>query len=428
MQTQSRHVILREDEFEPLLREQASELGGLVAALRVRTALIRSQAGLAHLNELADRLETFLDDHGARQNRTYATLREIVAAIRWLAHIKAVGLHVLGRLDSYRLGIDPGELRRDLEAGHEILDQALFKVLSAFEDEARSVGCKWAPSNLPVGVEVAHQAMLPRNLDLEETSDESQHIAEVAARFLKVLEGSRALNLGFTRPRDELRLFVANHATEERCRYYESSVHNLQSMYDTHIQNTPVEAEQESLVILRGHISVSLHLLEMATDLVHFYERHENDIRHEATREEISDVVSKNDVLHVAVNVCLRHAYLFVESAADLATEILEAFVPQSRVVLVLPEGASIHARPLALIVQVARHYGTPIEIAFDGDHCSANSLMSLILLGGKHPQPATIEASGDARALQDLELLFAAGLGELGDLPVELDYLRVGR
>ena len=81
----------------------------------------------------------------------------------------------------------------------------------------------------------------------------------------------------------------------------------------------------------------------------------------------------------------------------------------------------------VALIVQVARHYGTPIEISFDGESCSANSLMSLILLGGKHPRPERIEASGDARALHDLQLLFEAGLGEGGDLPPALAYLRIG-
>jgi phosphotransferase system HPr (HPr) family protein len=102
--------------------------------------------------------------------------------------------------------------------------------------------------------------------------------------------------------------------------------------------------------------------------------------------------------------------------------------VRQATASLSMPDGVTLHARPLALIVQVARHYGTPLEIAFDGEKCSANSLMALILVGGRHPRPKEIRITGDARALHDLELLFGSGLGETGRvLPAELDYLKVG-
>ena len=78
------------------------------------------------------------------------------------------------------------------------------------------------------------------------------------------------------------------------------------------------------------------------------------------------------------------------------------------------------------LVVQVARHYGTPLEIALDGEVCPASSLMALILVGGRHPRPKEIRVTGDARALRDLDLLFQSGLGEGGRaLPAELDYLR---
>jgi phosphotransferase system HPr (HPr) family protein len=92
-----------------------------------------------------------------------------------------------------------------------------------------------------------------------------------------------------------------------------------------------------------------------------------------------------------------------------------------------MPNGVTFHARPLALIVQVARHYGTPLEISFDGERSSATSLMSLIMLGGRHPRPKAIDVQGDARALRDLEVLFAWGLGEHGGTPPQgLEYLRI--
>ena len=80
-------------------------------------------------------------------------------------------------------------------------------------------------------------------------------------------------------------------------------------------------------------------------------------------------------------------------------------------------------------MVQVARHYGTPMEITIEGESCSANSLMGLIMLAGAHPKAREICVNGDARALQDLSSLLQAGLGERdGQIPPELDYLRLNR
>jgi phosphotransferase system HPr (HPr) family protein len=175
---------------------------------------------------------------------------------------------------------------------------------------------------------------------------------------------------------------------------------------------------------LRGHTTVTYHLLVMATDMVHFYERHENDIRHEPARELIANVVPKSRILDVAVNIYLRYAYVFVEECSDLAARVLTTFVTQEEVELKLPAGLTLHARPLALIVQIARHHGSPIEVSIEGETCLASSLMSLIMLAGKYPDSAVMRAKGDAAAVSDLQALFKSGMGEVGDLPSELAYL----
>lgn len=427
-QTKARDVVIREDEVKALLRVAGSELGGRVLAALEQPALLASPPFVAALGQAAHALETWLDDFDARNNRTFVIVGELVASVRGLAAVRGLGLHVSRRLPLYHRLVDGQPLVDDLERAGQTLDRGLHNLLGALHREAGRLGLTWeaAPFDGTEEVLQRQRRLLPRNLDEEETVDERQHIAEIGARFLKVLQTSRSLDLGFARPREGLADFVATKATEERCRWYESSVHNIQSMYDTYVLQTSVERDHPWLQALRGHASVSLHLLEMATALVHFYERHENDVRHEPARQVISAVVSKDDVLDVAVNVCLRHAYLYVESASATAHQILRTFVRQASASLAMPTGVTLHARPLALIVQVARHYGTPLEIALDGEKCSAASLMSLILVGGRHPRPQDIRVTGDARALRDLELLFEAGLGETGAvLPPELDYLK---
>ncbi len=427
-QTKSRDVIIREEEFRLLLGASCEAFGGLAAAVLEDAPLLESPAVIARLGQEAHALETFLDDYGARQNRTYVTFGELIASVRGLVTIKGAALHLTARLPRYQSLIDKAPLAADLDVARSALDGILISILGGLKSEAARLGLDWRPAAVDGSEQLVQRQLLPRNLDEEDSVDERQHIAEIGARFLKVLETSRGLELGFPRPKAGLAEFVATRATEERCRWYESTVHSIQSMYDTYVLHTSVERDHPWLQALRGHVSISLHLLEMATGLVHFYERHENDIRHEPARHAISNLVGKETVLDLAVNYCLRYAYLFVEGCSATANQILKTFVRQASTTLIMPTGITLHARPLALIVQVARHYGTPLEISLDGEKCSANSLMSLILLGGRHPRPKSIRVQGDSRALRDLEKLFEAGLGEQGRvLPETLSYLRVG-
>ena len=425
-QTQSRDVILREEVFTDLLKGASRDFGQWVETVTKRPDLLLRIGTTTKLAEAAHSLETFLDDHGARHNRSFVTFGEMVASIRGLVSVKGLGLHLLNRLPLYRTLGSNQELATEMESAHGRLDSAILELCQALIAEAGTLGIRWSAVSTESEHDVDQRLLLPRNLDAGDSVDERQHIAEMGARFLSVLEASRNLGLSRVRPVHELPEFVANHASEERCRWYESAVHNIQSMYDTYVLRTSLEQENIWVQHLRGHASVSLHLLEMATGLVHFYERHENDVRHEPAREAISAVVAKEVVLDLAVNTCLRQAYLYVEACAELSGRILETFVAKDTVELVMPEGVTLHARPLALIVQIARHYGTPVEVTIEGESCPANSLMGLIMLGGKHPSPEAISVRGDSRAINDLALLFARGLGETGEpLPAELSYLR---
>jgi phosphotransferase system HPr (HPr) family protein len=426
-QTQSRDVVIREDDFARLLPEASRVFGSWANAVLADHELLTQRSVMIVMGQHAHALETFLDDHGCAQNRTFVTIRELVACARGLCAVKSNSLHLSNRLPRYPALIDKADLRADLDVAGRFLDESLLAILRRYSEE----GARWGGTREAADVrddgDLRQRRLLPRNLDEEDSVDERHHIAEIGARFLRVLETSRSLGLRSARSMDALPDFAATHATEERCRWYESNVHSIQSMYDTYVLNTSVERDHPWLQSLRGHVSIALHLLEMATDLMHFYERHESDIRHEAARNAIAAVVSKTGILDTAVNTCLRHAYLFVEGASESATQILQTFVRQARLSLSLPPGVTLHARPLALIVQVARHYGTPLEIAFDGEICSATSLMSLIMLGGRHPRPATIDVKGDSRALRDLQALFDWGLGEFGgEVPAGLEYLKV--
>ncbi len=422
--TPTQDAILREEEFAGLLQDASAEFGQCLASVQGDAQGFDEMGFMSRLVGAANAFETFLDDHGARQNRTFVTLGEAVASVRGLARVRVDNLHLVSRLPRYKLLEGCSELEQALGEAEAVLRRSLQGLVRALKEEMGRLGVTWPEAQPSKAGPLSRQRQLPRNLDTGFAVDEREHIAAIGSRFLSVVAASRNLGLERHRRMGDLPTYVSHHATEERCRWYQSAVHNIQSMYDTYVLGTATEEEHPWLHFLRGHATVSFHLLEMATELVHFYERHESDIRHEAAREAIAQVVPKGEILDVAINTYLHYAYVFVEEASELAAKVLTTFVSQQSADLELPEGVVLHARPLALIVQIARHHGSPIEITINGESCSANSLMSLIMLAGNHPDCRVLHAKGDAAALEDLKLLFTAGLGEGGKLPPELGYL----
>jgi hypothetical protein len=95
-QTQSREVVIREEEFGRLLADALRELNGWLNAELDEPELLDVAPVMVGLAQRAHALESFLDDYGARQNRTFVTLGELTASVRGLAVVKATALHASG--------------------------------------------------------------------------------------------------------------------------------------------------------------------------------------------------------------------------------------------------------------------------------------------------------------------------------------------
>jgi phosphotransferase system HPr (HPr) family protein len=178
---------------------------------------------------------------------------------------------------------------------------------------------------------------------------------------------------------------------------------------------------------MRGHASAALHLLEIGTELIHFYVRHENDVRSEQVRARMADLINKDEVLDRAVNYALHFATRFFLAGRPFADEALAAFLHQQELRVSIPEDGALHARPISLIVKIVNRYETHVEMELDGETCSASSIMELIMVAGNKPHARELIFRGDAHPLADLALLFENGLGENGldRLPEALRYLK---
>lgn len=382
----------------------------------------------------ADALESFLDDYGARYNRSYAFLTELVASLRWFAHAGYSLTHMLARLDSYGAANwgsseEWSEARSALENGLEFLRQMAIRLIQAVRGEARRLSIELTPQAFPETnfLPVVARRRLPRSVGQAELENEEQKIGEVVTKFLRACEMLRDLRIRRIQDTRERHAYFARTCTEAQARTYEATVHNLQSTYDTHIQNTVLEARDERLNRLRGRASAALHLLQAVTHLAHFIERHETDIRSEEAKRKISELVDRSEVEAVALNVFLFWADRFLQSGVPLAEALLPEYTKLVELELELPDHLALHARPAALVVGIVNHYSTPVEMEIGGKVCNAGSILELLVAVGSQPRQRRFLFRGDERPVRDIARLFAAELGEKGleHLPAELSYLR---
>jgi hypothetical protein len=426
--------VITEKAFSALLEAHARTFFRLSNALAAAPAGEWSKKHYYQLHSESDELESFLDDYGARFNRTFGLTRELVASVRWFALAGFSISHLWGRFESYGVHVALSEpevdaARESLERTRVLVGTSLEALLVEVRRECERLAVLWSDNVFPeddLGAG-APQQRLPRNVGQEDLVDEDQRIAEVTSKYLAACEMFSQLNIHKIEDARGRQERLARMCTEERARVYEATVHNLQSTYDTHIKNTVIEGQDGRLPRLRGHLSASLHLLEAVTFLTHFVERHESGVRSEAAEVHIEHLIDRAEVQDVILNHLLFWADTLMQRGRSLAEELLPSYTNLQELVVELPEDLRLHARPASLIVNIVAHYGTPVEMEVGGKRCNAGSILELLVTIGAQPDARDYVFRGDENPLRDIGRLFEAGLGEGGieRLPDELAYLR---
>jgi len=138
---------------------------------------------------------------------------------------------------------------------------------------------------------------LARNRGDRITGDTVATVTHLATEFLNLAaEGDLLRAAARVRPADYASCFP-DPVSEERLRQLTFRFHNLQSLYDTHVAGTSIESFDAELPILRGHASVIYHLLEMATDLAHYYERYASPHTADAVLRTLSALMPENAII-----------------------------------------------------------------------------------------------------------------------------------
>lgn len=414
-----RRPVVGEQAFARHLGDSTRAFQTSVAAVLASPPARWTERTLYALYQQATDCETRLDDHGAKRNAVFHELREAVARLRWLSLAASAFAHLTTRLPTYPaphvetlradLGLHLAGLVERLGGMVGLAAQALAKQWVA-------CGVDWVPGSPEATEEARARAMLPADRPLGGEIEESgSEAARFVGRFLRLTESwaveSRVPRRGLV----ELTAYMERYCTEAIARRAEANAHNLQSDFDTHLRGSPELEQHPDLLLLRSGVSQCFHLLEAVTALSHLYERHWLHEKDRAYRRGFQEISPLEGFLDLIVNGCVIRAYRCLADLVPIAETLLFAIARPTERRLAIPRGVHLHARPLSLIVAVVNHHKTPVQMWIGEKSANAASIMSLLILAGSAGEVREVLFRGSEEVLEDLELLFAAHLGENG-------------
>ena len=284
----------------------------------------------AHLIKESEEFESFLDDYCARDNKTWYFFGELVACIRNTAKVAFIITHVLNRYSVYALKEEEADsFVRDARNVSRLLDETVLSLYEEIKNEALIVGIRLQSETVKEDLfgEVYPQKRLPYTIDKEEDLDVQKIVVKIATEYLIVIE--KFATFGWDSgeshsgdPRD----VIPDKINEEMSRELIALIHNLQSSYDHSIRHTPLESQDEGLKMLRGHISIPLHLLSIVNWLSHLYQRHVLALKYENVRTRITAIIEASDMLSSVMNFALYYTNSYLKTGKELANDVLAKY------------------------------------------------------------------------------------------------------
>ena len=426
--------IISEEEFLPLIQETCIEffrtLNAFVFALKSNPDVTGKFYSI--LIQETDFVENFLDEHGARENKTWSLFAEYIASIRNLALAAFYLNHLRDRYSFYKLRDTEEDADTFFRDGKNVLLFLNNSILKLYHESKKGA----AENRLIIPEdsvdpkefsEIEVNKHLPRTATEEKVKEEEERIIQIFEKMRSVSKLMREMKITRTNDVGKIKEIVHSKLDERKILMFKNMVHIAQSEFDTYIKNTMVEHKHKSIKDFRGYISMPLHLMEVMYWLCHFYERHEDEIRQSERKSKISTLVDKNELLDCIVNFCFFYCQHYIQEGDKLSKEILSSLVKTVRFELPVPHPLGFHARPSTYISLIAREHDADVWVIIDDEKYNAKSVMSMLQVGGivadKGYSKVTFE--GQAQALKDIKILAQHNYCEDKNIPPSLNYLK---
>lgn len=373
---------IQNGEFVELIERRARHLFSLarfLAAHRPKTSAF-SRPLIGELLSQSMLVEELLDLYGARNNLQWCRFRSLVATLKLFAEVSYELLHIHHSLPSYRLlPVDrdfAGATVQSLELTQDVLVRAATWLLA----QANRLGLaiptiEIHPENYLV--EQLPPGRLPHDRATRKIKNAAEIVTHLATAYLNLAADSEMLNTAEQiEPKDYATCFP-NPISEDSLRYLKVRFHCMQSMYDTYVSETEIESLDHNLPTLRGHISIVFHLLEIATYLAHYYERHLNAQTGDLALRR-RPVIALGTLLALLMNYSIAFSGLYLKYGRCFCHTMLRRYAEIGRIEAPVPSYRGFHVRPSTLIARIVQHYGSLVVMELDGQTYDAGSPMDI--------------------------------------------------
>jgi hypothetical protein len=377
--------IVDDSEFCTMLNSRASSLLEVARRLSApapvdveSTLAVLTRPLLAVTLSQASQLEELLDAYGALRNERWRAFRGLIAAMKLFARVHYSLVHLHYASPQYRLLSVAEDLTEGLLHARRFTAQVLQTASRQLIETAVCLGL--TPRPVDICEEFLPDGRLPRDCALRHVDNVEGTVARLASAFLNLADEAGPLaSPTWSGPGDRPRPALP---TENELRRLAEDFHNLQALYDTHVAHTDVERADPDLLSLRGHASVVFHLLEIATDLTHYRERHLLHATPVNDRGRLfadqPDCIQPERLESVLRDCSLAFAARFVQAGRTLAQQLLRRYAEQGEITVPVPRYRGFHVRPSTLVARVTYHYGSPVSMTLDSETYDAASPFEL--------------------------------------------------
>ncbi|WP_143559230.1 HPr family phosphocarrier protein [Alkalispirochaeta americana] len=324
------------------------------------------------------RLEELLDAFGSRDNAFWAPFRSVSAAAKLVSDLLYKVLHLKYAAPFYSLfPLEDDFLVATDKAAH-LLTEVLAEISEALLQLGEEKGLSLPDSafdDFCSGRETP-SFVLPKDRECRLNPEARRFVADLATAFLNQVESSGIIG-SYEATRDcPLAETIPHLFSERQLRRSENEFHNLQAEYDTALAGTKTEQCDKGLPYLRGHATVIFHLLELATALSHYYERH---VIFCAARGLPVRFLGEQRIQALLFDYALKFSVHYLGKARDLCRMLLQKYAEIGSVTVPVPVYRGFHVRPSSLVAKIVLHYGTEVTLELDGETCDASSAMDII-------------------------------------------------
>ncbi|WP_133063260.1 HPr family phosphocarrier protein [Sedimentisphaera salicampi] len=370
-----------ETKFRGLVRQRSRILYSYTSFLANHEdpyrVLTRPLAGIILSQSI--QLEELVDFYGAQNNRRWARFRSFVATLKRFSDVLYELIHIKYSIPEYRIEEESQQFEQDTDDAISYIKNIVHNAANQFVEHCIRLEIDSKP------IEILEDEIDEHILEGKLKYDhERRHVVEVGkivtflgTSFLNMIADTslKAIVEG-DKPFDN-ESYSISPISEEKLRMLEHNFHNMQCNYDTYVSKTDTESHDESLPVLRGHVSVVFHLLTIAVSLSHYYERHLSEYR-DPTQEFKGQLVDPSGLLEKLSDYCIHYIRNYVNSAKNLCQNMIKKYSEQGEITVPVPRYRGFHVRPSTLIALIANHYGSDLKMDMLGEEYDARSPLEL--------------------------------------------------